>query len=84
MQNNNNGRYCDRFNMTPQQFQNYKDNKTVRVVIYIIAMIGVTIFQDRIWGYVAFTFFLVSAIYNDYKKEEQWMKDGSMKPSDLN
>ncbi len=39
---NEDKRYCDRFSMSAQEFQNYKDSKKSRVFIYIIAMLGVS------------------------------------------
>ncbi len=76
-------RYCDRFSMSPQEFQNYKDSKWGRLVIYIIAMIAVSIFVERWCGYVCFTFLLLLSYYNDYKCERQWIVDGSVTKEDL-
>lgn len=81
---NDNERYCDRFNMSPQEFQNYKESKIGRLVIYIIAMIAVSIFTERWSGYICFTFLLLLlSYYNDYKCEKQWLSDGSVTTEDL-
>jgi hypothetical protein len=69
--------------MSPQEFQNYKESKLGRLVIYIIAMIAVSIFVERWNGYICFTFFLLVSYYNDYKCEEQWLQDGSVKKEEL-
>jgi hypothetical protein len=69
--------------MTPQEFQNYKESKIGRLVIYIIAMIAVSIFVEKWSGYLAFTFILLFSYYNDYKCEEQWLLDGSITKEDL-
>ena len=83
MNDNQDNRYCDRFNMTPQEFQNYKESKLGRLVIYIIAMIAVSIFVEKWCGYICFTFLLLLSYYNDYKCEQQWLKDGSVTKEDL-
>lgn len=76
-------RYCDKFSMSPQEFQNYKESKVGRFIIYIIAMIAVSIFVEKWSGYLAFTFILLFSYYNDYKCEQQWLQDGSVTKEDL-
>jgi hypothetical protein len=69
--------------MSPQEFQNYKESKVVRLVIYILAMIAVSIFVERWNGYICFTFLLLLSYYNDYKCEQQWIKDENVRREDL-
>jgi len=80
---NNNRRYCDKFNMTPQEFQSYKSWKITRVFLYIVAMLISTIFKDRWVGYIWLTGLLILSYGHDYKCEQQWIKDGAIKEEDL-
>jgi hypothetical protein len=80
---NNNERYCEPFNMTPQEFRNYKDSKQTRLIWYVVGMAVVTIFNDRMYFYVLFTLILIGSYYRNAKCEEQWIKDGSLKRNDM-
>lgn len=78
-----NQRYCERFNMTRNEFQDYKEWKKLRVVIYVIAMIGSTILNDRINAWVTFTVIIWLKQKHESKCEAQWIKDGAIKKEDL-
>lgn len=80
---NDKERYCERFNMTAQEFQDYKDSKKTRIIWYIFGMFIVTLFNDRIIGYIILTFLLFYSYYHNAKCEEQWIKDGSVRKEDL-
>ena len=80
---NNNERYCDRFNMSASEFQSYKSSKKTRIFLYLVCMFVVTFFYARVLGYVVITFWLISSYVHDAKREEQWIKDGSVRPEDL-
>jgi hypothetical protein len=77
------GRYCDHFSMTRQQWQDWKDWKWQRWVIFIVVMIGGSIFKDRAIIYFWAILLLVADISSKYNKEQQWLKDGSIRDCDL-
>ncbi|WP_066713152.1 hypothetical protein [Clostridium sp. Marseille-P299] len=83
MNDDNNKRYCGRFNMSAREFQNYKEWKKIRVILYIVAMIGSSIFIDRISLWFILTIYLMFKIGHEHKCEEQWIKDGSITKEDL-
>jgi hypothetical protein len=78
MQNKNNERFCEPFNMTPKQFQAYKDSKQTRWLWYVFWMALGTIFNDRVYIYIIATFWLIGSYWHNAKCEEQWIKDGSL------
>jgi len=76
-------RYCDRFNMSAQEFQDYKSSKYTRIFLYLLVMVFVTIFNDRWTGYIFLTGWLLISYWHNAKQEQQWIKDGSMRREDL-
>lgn len=83
MDNKNENRYCEPFNMTPQEFYDYKAGKFTRLIPYAIAMIISTLFYEKWTGYIMFTAMLIWSYVHDAKCEAQWKKDGSMRDEDL-
>lgn len=83
MENKDEKRYCEPFNMTPQEFSDYKASKFTRLILYAIAMIISSLFYERWSGYIIFTVLLIWSYVHDAKREEQWKKDGSMRDEDL-
>jgi hypothetical protein len=80
---NEENRFCEPFSMTPQEFDGYKRSKSTRIAWYILAMIFVSIFNERMFGYVYLTFLLIFSYWYDSMKEKQWKKDGSMRDEDM-
>jgi hypothetical protein len=80
---NNEPRFCDYFDMTPQQFHDYKASKLTRLAWYVVGMVFVTIFNDRLFGYVFLTLLLIASYWYDGMRERQWIKDGAIKTKDL-
>ncbi len=78
---NNNQRYCEPFNMTPKQFQEYQESKKTRLLWYIFWMVLASVFVDRIVLYIIITGWLIGSYRKNMKCEEQWIKDGSLKRS---
>lgn len=80
---NNENRYCEPFNMTPREFQDYKASKFTRLIIYVVAMVISSLFYERWTGYIIFTIMLIWSYIHDAKCEAQWKKDGIMRDEDL-
>lgn len=78
MENKDSKRYCEPFNTTPQEYEDYKASKYTRLIWYVIAMVLSSLFNDRWAGYIVFTLLLIISYIDDYQKEKQWKKDGSM------
>jgi hypothetical protein len=69
--------------MSPQEFHDYKASKYTRILWYILAMIFVSLFKDRGFGYTMLTLSLIISYWVDAKKEKQWKKDGNVRDEDL-
>jgi hypothetical protein len=46
-------------------------------------MIAVSIFREKWSGYLCFTFLLLLSYYDDYRCEQQWIKDGAVTKDDI-
>lgn len=80
---NDKERYCDYFNMSAQEFHDYKRSKVTRIFWYILGMLFMAIFNGAFVGWVFLTVLLIWSYYNDAKKEEQWIKDGAITEEQL-
>jgi hypothetical protein len=82
--NNNEEKRCfPRFKMSAQEFREYKQGKITRLVGYVVIMVALSIFTDRIFGWTYLTLLLILTYVIDAKKEKQWIKDGAITKEDL-
>jgi len=79
----NDKRECDRFNMGVNEFQEYKFKKKTRVLWYILWMVVVSIFNDRTYGYIYITGWLMLSYLLDNIREKRWIEEGSVRNEDL-
>lgn len=72
-------RYCNYIKMSRRQFRDYKDWKITSIFIYVFLMIVTTLFNERVFGYIAFTGYFIWTTSQERKCEKQWIKDGAIK-----
>lgn len=81
--NNNNGRYCGYFHMTNKEFQAYMDSKHTKIFWYLGGMFIVSFLSCNVACWILLTIWLIASYYDNYKREEQWVKDGALTWNDL-